>query len=123
MSGGSSWALPCSLRLPVPSPGFCRSCGENTTNMPTAHLPSRRSFLWHTGGGLGGIALAYLLGRDRLLADEPGPPAKPKRVFQLLMNGGASQMDTFDYKPELEKRHGETFNPGDGVRVEAVTST
>ncbi len=32
----------------------------------------RRSFLWHAGGGLGGIALAYLLGKDDLLAaDRP----------------------------------------------------
>ena len=38
------------------------------------------------------------------------------------MNGGASQMDLFDYKPELFKRHGEKFEPGDGARVEAATS-
>jgi hypothetical protein len=38
------------------------------------------------------------------------------------MNGGVSQMDTFDYKPELEKRHGEKFDPGAGQRVEGVTS-
>ena len=30
------------------------------------------------------------------------------------MNGGASQMDTFDYKPELIKRHGQKFDPGGG---------
>jgi hypothetical protein len=39
------------------------------------------------------------------------------------MNGGASPMDTFDYKPELEKRHGQKFDPGGGARVEAATST
>ena len=38
------------------------------------------------------------------------------------MNGGASQMDLFDYKPELVKRHGEKFDPGTGARVEAATS-
>jgi hypothetical protein len=48
--------------------------------------------------------------------------AKAKRVIQLFMNGGASQMDTFDYKPELEKRHGQKFDPGGSAKVEAVTS-
>src|SRR5262245_51886913 len=94
--------------------------------------PSRRNFLWHLGGGLGGIALAQLLGESGLLADTPPKPradlngglhhpAKVKRVVQLFMNGGASQCDTFDYKPELEKRHGKKFDPG--THVEAVTST
>src|SRR5947209_2688562 len=74
--------------------------------------PSRRSFLWHSGGELGGVALAWLLGRDRLLADAPKArpefngglhhPAKVKRIVQLFMNGGVSQPDTFYYKPELE---------------------
>jgi hypothetical protein len=43
-------------------------------------------------------------------------------VIQLFMNGGASQMDTFDYKPELIKRNGQKFDPGTGERVEAATS-
>jgi hypothetical protein len=92
----------------------------------------RRAFLWQAGGGLGGLALACLLGEEGLLA--AGPPAKAgpgglrhrakaKRVIQLFMNGGASQCDTFDYKPELIKQHGKKFDPGSGVRVEAVTST
>src|SRR5262249_11354643 len=69
------------------------------------------------GGGFGGVALAALLGQDGALADAPRPrpefngglhhPAKARRVIQLFMNGGVSQMDTFDYKPELSKRHGE----------------
>ena len=94
---------------------------------------SRRELLWQLGGGLGGIALTQLLGRDALLADAPAAdpalggglhhPAKARRVVQLFMNGGVSQMDTFDYKPELEKRHGQPFDPGTGERVEAATST
>lgn len=98
-------------------------------------MRSRRDFLWTCGGGLGGIALAHLLGQEQLLADAPTPRApasgdlngglhhraKVKRVIQLFMNGGASQVDTFDYKPLLTRRHGETFNPG--THVEAVTST
>ena len=38
--------------------------------------------------------------------------AKVRRVVQLFMNGGASQIDTFDYKPELAKRHGQTVDFG-----------
>jgi hypothetical protein len=92
---------------------------------------SRRELLWQLGGGLGGIALMHLLGQDHLLADAPAPRkelngglhhrAKVKRVIQLFMNGGASQCDTFDYKPELIKRHGQKFDPG--TSFEAVTST
>src|SRR4051794_37466979 len=93
---------------------------------------SRRDLLWNLGGGLGGIALAHLLGRNGLLAatDEARPRAdlngglhhraKVRRVVQLFMNGGVSQMDTFDHKPELTKRHGEAFDPGE--HVEAPTS-
>src|SRR5262249_52287422 len=94
----------------------------------------RREFLWRFGGGLGGVALAHLLGRHELLAERAPAqmhargnahlhhPAKVKRVVQLFMNGGASQMDTFDYKPELYQRDGQKFDPGDGSRVEAATS-
>src|ERR1700733_12225475 len=94
----------------------------------------RREFLWRMGGGLGGIALADLMGRDGLIAGtDPARPrtvadlngglhhrAKARRVIQLFMNGGVSQMDTFDHKPELNRRHGETFDPGQ--HVEAPTS-
>jgi hypothetical protein len=91
---------------------------------------TRRQWLWRFGGGLGGIALAQLLGGSGLLADAPRAdlngglhhPAKVKRVVQLFMNGGVSQCDTFDYKPALERLHGRKFDPGDGARVEGVTS-
>src|SRR5271165_34703 len=97
--------------------------------------PSRRDLLWRLGGGLGGIALAQLLGQEGLLAGpdrlalRPRPElngglhhrARVRRVIQLFMNGGVSQMDTFDYKPELERRHGRPFDPG--IQVEAPTST
>ena len=102
--------------------------------MPSDGFPSamlRRELLWALGGGLGGIALTHLLVRDGLLADTPAPhkqrdggrhhPAKVKYIIQLFMNGGASQCDTFDYKPELIKRHGQKFDPGE--KFEAVTST
>lgn len=78
----------------------------------------RRQFLWQHGGGLGGIALAQLLGDDRLLGRETASgPARAKRVVQLFMSGAASQVDTFDYKPELIKRHGQKFDPGGKVEL------
>ncbi|MBI2927109.1 MAG: DUF1501 domain-containing protein [Verrucomicrobia bacterium] len=82
---------------------------------------SRRDFLWRAGGGLGGIAMAHLFARDLLAATPPTPKpefngglhhrAKAKRVIQLFMNGGVSQMDTFDYKPELARLHGQMLGP------------
>lgn len=89
---------------------------------------NRRSFLWHFGGGLGGIALAHLLGREGALASAATQrgtgalgglhhPAKAKRVIQLFMSGAASQVDTFDYKPELVKRANQPFDPGEKVEL------
>jgi hypothetical protein len=87
-------------------------------------FPDRRRFLWQLGGGLGGIALAHLLGTDGLLAGQPGGRGRPdfngglhhraraRRVVQLFMSGAASQVDTFDYKPQLIQRHGQKFDPG-----------
>jgi hypothetical protein len=88
----------------------------------TPSLLDRRRFLWQLGGGLGGIALAHLLKQEGLLAAErPGGgrhhPAKARRVVQLFMSGAASQLDTFDYKPALLKRHGQPFDPGGKVEL------
>ena len=86
---------------------------------------SRRDFLWRLGGGLGGIALATMLGEEGLLAGEGATtrphilqfPPKAKRVVQLYMSGAASQCDLWDYKPALAKRHGEKFDPGEAVEL------
>ncbi len=91
---------------------------------------SRRDVLNSAVGGLGAVALTELLGRTSLLADEPRAEfhggmhhrAKVRRVIQLFMNGGASQMDLFDYKPVLFQKAGEKFDPGQGMHVEAATS-
>lgn len=88
----------------------------------------RRGFLGRLGGGFGGVALAQLLAREGLLgagsARVPGGHHRPRvrRVIQLFMNGGASQMDLFDYKPALFEKAGQKFDPGAGRRVEAPTS-
>ena len=106
---------------------------ENTSifhRLPRRKLPvSRREFLWRSGGGLGGIALASLFGAEGLLAAErpvPEPgltpgraqfPPRAKRVIQMFMAGAASHVDMFDYKPELIKRHGEKWDPGEKVEL------
>lgn len=79
----------------------------------SAHpLRSRRHFLSNTAGGLGSVALAWLLTQDkaRCNAAELPPsiriPAKARRVVQIFCAGGVSHLDTFDYKPELERLHG-----------------
>jgi hypothetical protein len=76
----------------------------------------RREFLWQFGGGLGGVALASLLGREGVLA-APHHPARARRVVQLFMSGAASQCDTFDYKPRLVKDHGKPWDPGEKVEL------
>ncbi len=95
-------------------------------------LLNRRDFLSHTATGLGGIALAHLLGRDRALANSvpirpeinpanPNAPRAPhfapraKRVLMIFCSGAVSQIDTFDYKPELIKRHGEPMPGAEGL--------
>jgi hypothetical protein len=86
---------------------------------------TRREFLWETGAGFTGVALAGLLDRDgffanRAAAQAPAPslqeprqphfPAKAKSVIFLFMYGGPSQVDTFDYKPKLYDLDGQTIN-------------
>ncbi len=91
---------------------------------------NRREFTQGLGAGFGAVALTELFANAGAYSDEPKAdlngglhhPAKVKRVIQLFMNGGASQMDLFDYKPELFKRAGEKFDPGEGQLVEAATS-
>lgn len=85
---------------------------------------SRREFLWRSGGGLGGIALASLLGGEGALGSvsipaAPIPQYRPraKRVVQLFMAGAASHIDLFDFKPELVKRDGQKSDFGEHVEA------
>lgn len=80
----------------------------------------RREFLQHFSTALGGMALASLLARQSAggsvggEAADPPPHHLPKarRAIQIFLQGGLSQVDTFDYKPQLEKLHGQPV-PGD----------
>lgn len=92
------------------------------------HLPfSRRRFLTGTAGGLSAIALQSLhgdLGSERGSASDavidptkpyaprpPHYPARAERVIEIFCSGALSHVDTFDYKPELIRRHGQPL-PG-----------
>ncbi|MCA9217092.1 MAG: DUF1501 domain-containing protein, partial [Planctomycetales bacterium] len=91
-------------------------------------MNSRRLFLEQLGTGFGSLALAGLLHDEGLLAAsaEPGSgaklkslhhPARAKRVIQLFMGGAASHIDLFDFKPALEKHHGEESDFGEHVEA------
>jgi hypothetical protein len=91
---------------------------------------SRRHVLKSAGTGFGYLALAGMLGQNvakardgtashalepRPLAPKPPHyPVKAKRIIFLFMNGAISQMDTWDYKPQLQKDDGKV-GPGGGV--------
>ena len=98
---------------------------------------TRRRFFSRVGTGIQGAALLHLLGGD-LLAETrsaalprqaadllPRPShfsAKAKSVIHLFMNGGPSQMDLFDPKPELDRRHGESYFDAIAGDVESPTA-
>jgi len=76
---------------------------------------SRRTLLQRLGTGFGMLGLAGLLADQKLLANGPANPLAPKqphftprakRIIHVFMNGGPSQVDTFDPKPELVRYHG-----------------
>jgi hypothetical protein len=75
---------------------------------------TRREFLWQVGGGFAGLALADLMTSEALAASPlaqklPHFSAKAKHCVFLFMNGGPSQVDTFDPKPALTKHHGTAY--------------
>lgn len=92
---------------------------------PSPFFASRREFLARAGGGCGLLALATLLADEGLASTDVNPmapkpshfPARAKSVIWLFMNGGPSQVDTWEYKPELAKRDGQElkgFDPNTG---------
>src|SRR5262245_26912637 len=105
-------------------------------NLPRLFAPphpdysSRRQFLARAGNGLGLLALASLA--DRASAEQPRNPlapkashfpAKAKSIIWLFMNGGPSQVDTWDYKPKLAESDGQElkgFDKNTGFFTEQV---
>ena len=87
-----------------------------TTSIVATPGPTRRQMLAEAGSGFGTLALAGMLEQDGLLAAGAEPSdlvpraghARPRAraVIQLFQNGGPSQMDLFDEKPELTAQHG-----------------
>jgi hypothetical protein len=90
--------------------------------MYTHRFLSRRDILNTVGAGVGGIALNWLLERDGFSAESADPgqavaqdlkprqghfPAQARAMVHFMQNGGPSQMDLFDPKPELQKRNGQ----------------
>ena len=89
---------------------------------------TRREFVWEMGGGVAGLALGSMLAQDGFFdrhaqaapatAASPLAPrlkhaaAKAKSIIFLLMNGGPSQVDTFDEKPVLQKFAGQPLPEG-----------
>lgn len=82
---------------------------------------SRRQWLGRATGGLGALALAEILGASRAMAsgqsragglpDLPHFAPKAKRVIFLMMTGGISQLESFDYKPLLREQQGKPMPP------------
>src|SRR5436309_1565295 len=84
---------------------------------------SRRQALKSAGAGFGYLALAGLLGKNAATAGgpqrplaprEPYLPVKAKRIIFLFMEGAMSQMDTFEYKPHLQRSDAQV-GPGGGT--------
>ena len=85
----------------------------------TPSSPGRRDFLSFAGSGIGAVALSELLVRDGVVKADtvPGQASVPwphhdapaKRVIHIVACGGFSQVDSFDYKPELESLHGKSL--------------
>jgi len=84
-------------------------CGHHNSDPQT-----RREFLTDFGWGLGGLSLASLYGLNPMTAEAVSPtapkkphwPVKAKSIIHLFATGAPSHVDTFDYKPELQKRDG-----------------
>lgn len=98
-----------------------RTAGSTTRRLFPCGL-TRRELVWEMGGGFAGLALAALLERDGFfprsahatgVAGSPArTPAPARACIFLMMNGGPSQVDTFDYKPELLRYAGKSLPEG-----------
>ena len=87
------------------------------TTTPHVTALTRRALLQRAAGGFGSLALAGLLaeqaraeGSDPLAPRTPHFPAKAQNVIFMFSTGGASHVDTFDYKPSLFANHGKSIS-------------
>jgi len=112
----------------------------NHTNPLAEHALrlTRRQLLANSYKAIGGAALATLMGKSVMAGDAPaiaskgigGLPALPhfapkaKRVIYLFFSGGPSHIDMYDYKPEIEKIHGQELPDSirNGQRITGMTS-
>lgn len=108
---------------------------DHSAIIRASQAKSRRNFLTESAWGFGGLAATAMMFEDTVRADQSksrhtesfiGPdaalqtfhhPPKAKRVIQLFMAGAASQIDLWDYKPDLEKHHGEASDFGEHVEA------
>ncbi len=85
------------------------------------HLLDRRGFLANLAGGVGGIALGSLLASEAAAststAKPPHFPPRARRVLHIFCSGAVSHLDTWDYKPELIKRHGQPMPGAEGLKT------
>lgn len=99
----------------------------------SSNFITRREALCRMGSGFGMMAFANLIGEDLALAQQSSTlqssrspkgglhhPARAKHVIFLFMNGGLSQVDSFDPKPMLDKYHGQPL-PGGEIKTERKT--
>jgi len=82
---------------------------------------SRREALYGLGAGIGSLAFSSMAQAESINSIGIHHPAKAKRCIFLMMEGGPSHIDTFDPKPELDKRHLQRFNRS-GERESAMSS-
>ena len=86
---------------------------------------SRRHWMRKCGMGMGGLAFADLFSSTTQAASSPGAvaqhfPGKAKHIIHVFLNGGVSQVDTFDPKPELTRRAGQML-PFENLQTERRT--
>jgi Protein of unknown function (DUF1501) len=89
---------------------------RHSSNAEPVPATSRRGFLKQSSMGLGSLALMSMLHEETTRGQDPQPThfaPKVRSAIWLFMTGGVSHVDTFDYKPELQRRHGQRLAGAD----------
>lgn len=94
---------------------------QNKTAMNLAQPMSRREMLRRSGAGFGTVALSGLLSPTAVAGGrQTHIPRRARHIIHVFLNGGMSQVDTFDPKPELTKRAGQML-PFQNLQTERKT--